>query len=277
MSVRLKVLLAFAILLTAGGMPLSADAPSAAETRLDRLELLAQSFYLAAVEGNRQLAYASLLRIEEAAASAELRMLGEPAGWSRFDGRLAAARKALARGRNPSVWREEASRLLLAVDALSPGRGSLWLEYGRLFGDDLDRMRRGWQRGGKEGAAAAAASLRLMKERAERLEAAAALARPLPAVQLLLERIRYAERLLVAAQAGAANRSWVEQSFDGIEQAAEELFGPEAMSSPAIAGDHPSAAWIASMTAILIAALGYAGFRKYRQDRWGINTVRRPL
>jgi hypothetical protein len=277
MSVRLKVLLAFALLLTAGGMPLSADAPSAAETHLDRLELLARSFYLAAVEGNRQLAYASLLRIEDAAASAELRMLGEPAGWSRFDGSLAAARKALARDRDPSVWREEASRLLLAVDALSPGRESLWLEYGRLVGDDLDRMRRGWQQGGKEGAAAAAASLRLLKERAERLETAAALARPLPAVQLLLERIRYAERLLAAAQAGDANRGWIEQSFDGIEQAAAELFGSEAMQSAAIAGVDPPAAWIASMAAILISALGYAGYRKYRQDRWGINSVKRPL
>jgi hypothetical protein len=173
--------------------------------------------------------------------------------------------------------REEASRLLLAVDALSPGRESLWLEYGRLVGDDLDRMRRGWQQGGKEGAAAAAASLRLLKERAERLETAAALARPLPAVQLLLERIRYAERLLAAAQAGDANRGWIEQSFDGIEQAAAELFGSEAMQSAAIAGVDPPAAWIASMAAILISALGYAGYRKYRQDRWGINSVKRPL
>lgn len=277
MSVRLTMLLALAVLLTAGGLPLSAEAPAAAEDRLDRLEFLAQSFYLATVEGNRQLAYAYMSRIEETAASAEIRALGEPDGWSRIDGTLAAARKALVRGRDPAAWREEASRLLLAVDALTPGRESLWLEYGRLIGDDLDRMRRGWQRGGTEGAEAAAVSLRLMKERAERLEAAAALVRPQPTVRLLLERIRYAERLLAAAEKGGANRVLVEESFDGIERAASDLFGPAALRSTAPAGRDPSPALIAGMAAILFAALGYAGYRKYRQDRWGISTVKRPL
>jgi hypothetical protein len=277
MSVRLKVLLAIAIMLTAGGLPICAEAPAAAEDRLDRLELLTRSFYLAAVEGNRQLAYASLLRIEDAAESPELRAIGEPAGWSRIDATIAAARKALVRERDVSAWREEASRLLLAVDALAPGRESLWLGYGRLIGDDLDRMRRGWQRGGREGAEAAAVSLRLMKERVERLEAAAALNRPLPAVMRLGERIRYAEKLLgAAAETGEANRVWIEESFDAIGRAAEELFGPEAVRSSARPADDPSPAWIAALSAILCAALGYAGYRKYRQDRWGITSVRRP-
>jgi len=277
MSVRLSMLLALAMLLTVGGLPLFAAAPAAAEDRLDRLELLAQNFYLATVERNRQLAYACLLRIEETAASADIRALGEPAGWRRIDGSLAAARKALARGRDPDAWREEASRLLLAVDALMPDRASLWLEYGRLIGDDLDRMRRGWQRGGTEGAEAAAVSLRLMKERAERLEAAAELVRPQPSVQLLLERIRYAERLLAAAEKGEASRGLIEEAFDGIEQAASDLFGPAALMTSAVAWDNPSPAWIAALIAILGAALGYTGYRKYRQDRWGISSVKRPL
>lgn len=277
MSVRLKMLLALAVLLVAGGLPLSADAPAAAEDRLDRLELLARSFYLAAADGNRQLAYASLLKIEDTASSVELRALGEPAGWSRIDATIAAARKALAHGRASSAGREEASRLLLAVDALTPGRKSLWLEYGRLMADDLDRMRRGWQRGGAEGAAAAAVSLRMMKERTERLGAAASLARPLPAVRRLEERIRYAERLLAAAENGGGNRVWIEEAFDGIEQAALELFGAEALRTTAIEGKDPSPAWIAAMSAILFAALGYAGYRKYHQDRWGITSVKRPL
>jgi hypothetical protein len=276
MSVRLKALLAIAIMLAAGGLPIRADAPTAAENRLDRLELLTRSFYLAAAEGNRQLAYAGLLRIEDAAASTELRALGEPAGWSRFDESVAAARRALVRAREPSVWREEASRLLLAVDALSPGREPLWLQYGRLIGDDLDRMRRGWQRGGPEGAEAAAVSLRLMKERVERLETAAAFDRPLTSVRLLRERITYAERLLAAAQTGGANRVWVEDAFDGIERAAEELFGPEAIRSSARPAGDPSPAWIAALAAVLFAALGYTGYRKYRHDRWGITSVRRP-
>jgi hypothetical protein len=276
MSVRLKILLALMLLLTAGGLPLSADAPAAAEDRLDRLEVLTHSFYLASLDGNRQLSYAYLLKIEETAASAELRAIGEPAGWRRIDDSLGAARKALARGRNPDGWRAEASRLLLAVDALTPGRESLWLEYGRLIGDDLDRMRRGWQRGGTEGAAAAAVSLQLLKERVERLEAAATVARPQPSVQLLQERIRYAERLLAAAAKGEAKRVWIEEAFDGIEQAAADLFGSKEVLSPARADD-PSPAWIAAMTAILCAALGYAGYRKYRHDRWGISSVKRPL
>lgn len=277
MSVRLRMLLAFAILLTAGGLPLFAEAPAAAEDRLDRLELLAQSFYLASVEGNRQLAYAYLTRMEVMSESADIRALGEPAGWSRVDETLASARKALARGRGPAVWREEASRLLLAVDALTPGRESLWLEYGRLIGDDLDRMRRGWQRGGTEGAEAAAVSLRLMRERAGRLEAAAALVRPQPAVHLLLERIRYAEKLLAAAEKGGASRVRVEEAFDGIERAAADLFGPAAAQSSALAGRDPSPAWTLTLAAVLCAALGYTGYRKYRQDRWGISSFKRPL
>jgi len=275
MSVRLNMLLALAVLLTAGGMPLHAEAP-AAEDRPERLANLARDFYLAAEDGNRQLAYAVLLRIEEMASSDDLRALGNPDGWDRVDRAVAAARRALSRGREPGVWQEEAARLLLAVDALAPVREPLWLEYGRLIRDDLDRMRRAWQRGGKEGAAAAAVSLRLMKERAERLEAAAALERPLPSVRRLLDRIRYAERLLAAAETGAANRDWIEDSFRGIEQAADELFGPSAARTSAYAADKPPAAWIAALAAVLCVGLGYAGYRKYRQDRWGITPVKRP-
>ena len=277
MSVRLRMLLAFAILLTAGGMPLFAEAPAAVEDRLDRLELLTHHFYLATVDGNRQLAYGYLSKIEETAASADLRAIGEPAGWSRIDETLGAARKALSRGRGPEAWRAEASRLLLAVDALTPGREPLWHAYGRLIGDDLDRMRRGWQRGGTEGAAAAAVSLKLLKERVERLETAAALVRPEPSVERLKERIRYAERLLAAAEKGEANRVWIEKAFDGIEQAAADLFAPAAVRASGLAAVDPSPAWIAVMTAILCAALGYAGYRKYRHDRWGITSVKRPL
>jgi hypothetical protein len=275
MSVRLKAMLALALLMASGGFPLCAHAQAGAGDRFDRLELLARSFYLASVEGNRQLAWASLQKLRETAASPELRARGEPAGWSRFDERLAAAGRALSRGGDAGIWREEASRLLLAVDALAPGRRSLWLEYGRLIGDDLDRMRRGWQQGGREGAAAAAASLRLMEERVERLEAAAALSRPLPAVLRLKERIRYAKRLLAAAERGEANRVWIERSFDDLERTAGELFGPEAAETSAAAGRDPAPAWIASISAILLAALGYAGWRIYAHDRWGIRTVKR--
>ncbi|OUM96761.1 MAG: hypothetical protein A9Z00_04060 [Thermobacillus sp. ZCTH02-B1] len=274
MSVRLTALLAFALLLAAGVPPISANASDGDGERLDRLEMLTRSFYLAAVEGNRQLAWASLQKMKQAAASPDLRALGEPSGWSRFDERLAAADRAIARGRDASVWREEASRLLLAVDALAPGRRSLWQAYGRLIGEDLDRVRRSWGLGGQEGAAAAAASLRIMKERVDRLEAAAALARPLPAVERFRERIRYAERLLGAAERGAANQLLIERSFDDMERAAEELFGPAAK-MPASARRDPAPAWIAAVTAILLAALGYAGWRKYAHDRWGIHTVKR--
>jgi|GEM_PF-5758671 len=124
MSVRLNMLLALAVLLTAGGMPLHAEAP-AAEDRPERLANLARDFYLAAEDGNRQLAYAVLLRIEEMASSDDLRALGNPDGWDRVDRAVAAARRALSRGREPGVWQEEAARLLLAVDALAPVREPL--------------------------------------------------------------------------------------------------------------------------------------------------------
>lgn len=277
MFVRLKLLTVLTVLLMAGGPVLSASAPPAAELQVERLEGLVQGFYLASVQGSHQLAYAYAVKIGETSAAPELRALGTPEGWLRFDETLGSAQRALSRGTEAAAWREAASRLLLAADALIPGREPMWLNYGRLVADDLDRIRRGWYRGGTEGAAASAVSLRLLKERMERLEAAASLGKPHPQISTLLERIRYAEKLLAAAERGEAKPQWIEESFAAIERDAAGLFGPAAVRASVQADGSRAPVWTALLAVIVLSVLGYTGWRKFQQDRLGITVIKRPL
>ena len=221
--------------------------------------------------------YSYVTKIKRLSASPELRAFGEPAGWERIDDSLDLAEKALRKGDSASAWREEASRLKLAVDALAPGRRSLWLQYELLLREDINRLKKAWSRGGPEGAEAASAALIQLKEHVDRMEAAASVGQPPERIRLLQERIRYAGTLIEAAKRDKANPKWVEGSFVLIADAADRVFETPGKPADAPVAGEPPASWMLMMASIVLSALTYAGWRKFRHDRSGITSLKRPV
>lgn len=279
MRVRSILLLALAVLLIAGPITVNAAADSpaaAANDKLETLEGLVGGFYLAAVEGNRQLAYTYVTKIRTITRAPELRTIGESSGWVQIDERLKQSEKALNGNKSALAWREEAARLKLAVDALAPGRHSLWLQYELLLREDLDRLQKAWNRGGISGAEAASAAMTQLVEHVDRMEAAASVGQSPERIRLLQERIRYTDTLLTAAKREEANPRLVEGSFILLTDAVDRVFEKPGRPASAPAAVEQPTMWMFMLGAIVLSALTYTGWRKFRHDRLGITVHKRP-
>jgi len=244
--------------------------------KLERLEEWTNGLYQASIDENRQLAYTYALRLQSLTQDAELRSLGEPAGWERIDERVASVVNGLNRGALSPSWREDASKLKLAVDALDEGRSSLWLQYERLLREDISRLQKAWLRGGEDGAEAAASALAQLRLHVSRMEAAAAVAEQPDRIRTLLDRIRYTEKLVAAPEQSAAQRTLAEGSFVLIGDAVDRLFENEASIAPPEAVGHPSWQWTFMLASVVLSALAFTGWRKYRALHRDITVPKRP-
>ncbi|WP_190287503.1 sporulation protein YpjB [Paenibacillus darwinianus] len=285
MKYRNRLLVVLTALLIASGLSMawkmeaSEGSGKDPQSKRDVLAAWTEGFYQASIEGNRQLAYGYVLKIKSVAGDRELRSLGTKEGWKVLDERLNAAETLIERGEFAYTWREEAARLKLAVDALSRDRNALWRQYERLLREDLSRLRKAWQRGGKEGDASAYAALDQLESHTLRLEAAAAFGAEPARVSLLKERIRYTEKLLQAAPGGpdSANRTLTEGSFMLLGDSVDRLFASDTARSAAVsASGHPSWQWAAMLAVIVLAGLFYTGWQKFRIDRDEITVPKRP-
>ncbi|PZD93556.1 hypothetical protein DNH61_23340 [Paenibacillus sambharensis] len=277
MKIQMTMLLVAALLIGFGHAQASRAEALKPETgsKLEQLAVLADGFYQASMDSNRQLAYSYLTRLKRVMADAELRQIGNREGWFAVDDRMVQAESSVRNGRTAYNWREDAAQLRLAIDALAKEQQSLWMQYEQLLRDDLARLKQAWQRGGKDGALAASAALSQLKQHAERLEAAAYVARGAEPVNLLKDRISYTDKLIRSAEHGNVKQSWVDQSLVMLTDAVDQLFenGEQAVDVP-VAGS-PAWQWMFTISLIILAALFYTGLQKYRFDRHGITPAKR--
>ncbi|CAM4217967.1 sporulation protein YpjB [Paenibacillus tarimensis] len=273
---KLMLLLA-ALLICSGYAQASGEeaVPPEGGSKLEQLAVLADGFYQASMDSNRQLAYSYLTRLKRLTADAELRQIGNREGWHAVDERVIKAESSVKDGRTAYRWREEATQLRLAVDALAKEHQSLWMQYEQLLRDDLGRLKQAWKRGGRDGAQAAQAALSQLKQHTERLETAAYVARGAEPVNLLKDRISYTAKLIRTAEDGDVKQSWVDQSLLMLTDAIDQLFEPGEQAVDVPVAGSPAWQWMFTISLIILAALFYTGLQKYRFDRDGITPARR--
>jgi hypothetical protein len=276
---RMMLLVLLAASMLVSGYASASEPEAADRSPLKKLVLLEEwtnGLYQASVDENRQLAYTYALRIQTLVLEPELRRIGEPTGWSRIDDHVRTVVRSLNRGELSPTWREDASKLKLAVDALAAGRKSLWLQYERLLHEDISRLQKAWQRGGSEGAEAAAAALSQLRLHVSRMEAAAAVSEQPERVRTLLDRIRYAEKLIAAPEQTDAQRMMAEGAFVLIGDAVDRLFENRASIVHAQAVGRPSWQWTFMLTTIVLSTLAYTAWRKFRAMQQAIPVPKRP-
>lgn len=256
---------------------LSADSPY---RQLYKLDQTAAALYTAANANNRQAAYAELQKLNKLLAKEMLQAYGTSNGWAALKKDAAAIEQALSNGYHYQLWIEEAVRVRLGADSLIGGAGALWLQYEGLLQDDLLSVRKAWKRQTDDSAIAARAMLNELKQHARRIEIAALYAGDSVRMSELLARISYTDRLLdesISLGSNANRKEQIEKSLDGIETAVigvfmpyEDTFALPAVSVPAAA--HPLK-WSLFLGTIISAVLTWTGWRKYKQNPYGIKKL----
>ena len=255
---------------------LFADRPNEA---LLRVEAASEKLYAAAYSGNRQEAYRHAQRLRQLLNDEQLYVYGTADGWSAMAGDAAAMERALAAGAPVTAWIEEASRIRLAADAMVRPESALWLQYEKLLAEDVMRLKQDFKRHSGSAADAASARLNVLRDHARRVEPAAIAAGSGLRMRELTERISYSGRLLksVHGQPSGGDVRSIEQSFGALELAIRGIFesrgadgSQSAVAVPSVS--HPIR-WALFMGAFISAVLSYAGWRKYKNNPYGVKPL----
>ncbi|MFD0711181.1 sporulation protein YpjB [Paenibacillus sp. GCM10027626] len=237
---------------------------------MKQLNTLADQLYMAANEGNRQVAFSAIVRLEKAAGDMLLRQTGQAAGWKSLEQSIAAAKKQLNKNLGKGAFMQ-AARVKLAVDALQQ-QSPLWLQYKTVLQDDLARARR-------LPAVNAITLVEMFQQHVERIEVAALMTRPPEQIEELQEQILNTKQVLRYAADDPAQSHLVGYALTVLEQSAMALFA-----SPSAAGDDAAAVIAAPLppngepiparellmtmflASLVMGVLGFVGWRKFRQD-----------
>ncbi|WP_219836557.1 sporulation protein YpjB [Paenibacillus sp. R14(2021)] len=262
---------------------IQADAPIDGQRQsssLNQLYSWSEQLYNAANDSNRQQAFLLLQRMESLAADGDIRKMGTQAGWQAFERSIQRAIQAMPQKGTSQVWYTETARLKLASDALLRPAAPLWLQYEGVLKDDTQRIRATWAAQAEGRLKAVQATISVYEEHVDRLEVAALMQRDRTDIDGIKAQLLYLERLVRAADAGEVRQDKVPAALASLESASARLFrGAESEDEAALTDATPPGLSIGEqrrggsqiaelfIAAFVMAVLGFAGWRKYRNGQ----------
>lgn len=242
-----------------------------------RLDETAAALYEAAYMNNRQAGYKYVQQLDKLVNKGEIRQAGQVAGWKLMEESIASITYTLKNGKVTSDWLTAAARIHLTTDALLRPDHALWLQYEKVMLEDLERVNRSWNRQTDDGAIAARAAMNSFNQHLSRIEAAASMQRPTERINELRDRMHYTNVLLEAGMKGQTKQDWTDNSISDLEFSVNRLFdnGHSQDEEPVVApvGDAHPISWILLLGAIIMAVLTYTGWRKYKQQPYGVKPL----
>ncbi|SFF05603.1 sporulation protein YpjB [Paenibacillus catalpae] len=250
---------------------------SESRNELLRLDESAAALYQAAYLNNRQAGYKYVQQLEKLMSKSDIRQAGQAAGWELMEDSISSILFTLKNGRLTSDWLTAAARIQLTTDALLRPDHALWLQYEKVMLEDLERVNRSWNRQTGDGAIAARAAMNSFNEHLSRIEAAASMQRPAERINELRDRMHYTNVLLEAGMKGQTKQDWTDNSIQDLEFSVNRLFdnGHSQEEEPVVApiGEPNPISWILLLGAIIMAVLTYTGWRKYKQQPYGVKPL----
>ncbi|NIK67742.1 sporulation protein YpjB [Paenibacillus sp. BK720] len=242
-----------------------------------RLDETAAALYEAAYTNNRQAGYKYVQQLDKLMNKSDIRQAGQAAGWKLMDESIASITYTLKNGKVTSDWLTAAARIHLTTDALLRPDHALWLQYEKVMLEDLERVNRSWNRQTDDGAIAARAAMNSFNQHLSRIEAAASMQRPTERIDELRDRMQYTNVLLEAGMKGQTKQDWTDNSISDLEFSVNRLFdnGQPQDEEPVVApiGEAHPISWILLLGAIIMAVLTYTGWRKYKQQPYGVKPL----
>lgn len=286
MKIRIVLPLFLCIVMTVCSVTVAKAFPSeligtghANESRsgLLRLDETATALYEAAYRNNRQAGYKYVQQLAKLIDKQEVRQAGQAAGWDLMEDSITSIAFTLKNGKMTSDWLTASASIHLTTDALLRPEHALWLQYEKVMLEDLERVNRSWNRQTDDGAIAARAAMNSFNEHLLRIEAAASMQRPANRIEELRERMHYTNVLLEAGMKGQTKQDWTDNSIQDLEYSLNRLFdnGHSEEEEPVIAppGEANPISWILLLGAIIMAVLTYTGWRKYKQQPYGVKPL----
>lgn len=245
--------------------------------QLSRLDETANALYEAANTDNRQAGFLHVQQLERMIKGELKGKSGKMEGWAAIEQDARAIEQTITSSDTSSGWLKEAARIRLATDALVRPEHALWLQYESIMLDDLSRVEKAWKRQTGDGAIAARATMNSLQEHAERIEPAISMIYGSMHGAELIERIRYTNQLLESKKSHPLNEVMINHSLKALNNAIVKMFdhGGRAEVVPAIAplATANPLSWTFFLGAIISAVLTYSGWRKYKNNPFGVKPL----
>lgn len=245
--------------------------------QLSRLDETANALYEAANTDNRQAGFLHVQQIERMIEGELKGKTGKMEGWAAIKQDANAIEQIITSSEASSGWLMEAARIRLATDALVRPEHALWLQYESIMLDDLSRVEKAWKRQTGDGAIAARATMNSLQEHAKRIEPAISMIYGSMHGAELNERIRYTNQLLETKKSSALNEVMINHSLKALNNAIIKMFDHSGRAEvvPAVAPLTTAnpLRWTFFLGAIISAVLTYSGWRKYKNNPFGVKPL----
>lgn len=244
----------------------------------ERFDRMAELLYRAAKESNRQAGYLYIQQLRVWMEKQKPEFQAGQEGWEIVVRTADEVEKTIASGKPGADWLTGAVRIRLAADAMLRPETPLWHSYETVMRDDMVRIVKAWNRTDGQGTESARAAIDSLIAHYDRIEAAARLQLEPVRADELKERLAYAVDLLEAGTRDYAQPEWTGRALVELEASLSRLFEgtPAAEPLPAVAPVHAGnpISWVLMLGAIIMGVLAFSGYRKYKQQPYGIKPFR---
>ena len=255
---------------SSSGKPSNEQSP-AARIQANAISQETEALYRYVEQGNLPAANESIRRIEVLFAASSFQGLTSIEGIHAMAEAIVEMKETTARASlDPKQWMISASKLRLAADSLTHPQDGIWLQYYKVVREDLQLMEQSAAQKNLEGIRSSYSSL---QQHFEIIRPAVIVQREPEEVHMLESWISYAGGV-VARGDTAEVRAIISRG----EEMINILFGKK-KDEPALAplGEVRGPwMWQLLFAAFILAALTFAGYRKYRANFSGIRSVSLP-
>lgn len=250
-----------------------ADQQALVNSSIQQLNQEATSLYRHALDHNIEEVRNGIMRISERLEHISFEGQTTVEGIHALSETIVEVKQAAVRVKSDDTDLQQASaKLRLAADSLANPSKPLWLQYYKIVKDDLQAISTAVSQ--HEKAAALTSRYALLEEHYETIRPAAMIRREPYEIAQLDAWLSHTKGLTGAKQPDITQlQSMISQG----EELVNQLFGREKDESafvPFVQGPNRRAAGL-FITSVIVAALTYAGYRKYRAQQQGIFPFRR--
>ncbi|MGF9699174.1 sporulation protein YpjB [Paenibacillus sp. MABNR03] len=250
-----------------------ADQQVLVNSSIQQLNEEATSLYRHALEHNIEEVRNSIMRISERLEHISFEGQTTVEGIHAISETIVEVKEAAVRVKSDDTGLQQASaKLRLAADSLANPAKPLWLQYYKIVQNDLQALSTAVNR--HDNGAALSSQYAVLEEHYETIRPAAMIRREPYEIAQLDAWLSHTKGLTAAKQPDVAQ---LQSMLSHGEELVNQLFGREKDESafvPFVEGPNRRAAGL-FITSVIVAALSYAGYRKYRAQQQGIFPFRR--
>lgn len=248
--------------------------------RLIKLEQTIAELYEQGNASHKQEVYRLIQSLKHQLNEPELLQYGTANAWTMMKSDVLTVEKALINREAGIVWREPINRLRLAVDSLLQAEQGPWLQYEALLLDDIQSIRRVSQSKRDNKVELTNIYVEKLFERIDRMEMAAYMVGDEQVMTQLLKRADTLQHFITSHNDGwnqSQHKSLV-TILDGMELTVHALFAQATgtitvpvVTAPVGINQTSFALFIGT---IISGFLAFAGYRKYKQEPYGVKNWR---